>query len=664
MTASTSTVEVRFSPGILLLALLPVSAHADVYLTEGTNISVDAAADGRIAMDLLGSIWLVPENGGAARAIDSGFAPSRRPRWSPDEAALVYETATAERSELRLYHFSAQRAESLGDGRYSDRHPEWHPDGDRIVFSSARRDSGFDIWELDLETRLTWRLSSLPGNETEPAWSSDGRHLVYVHENDGNWSLVLRLHGQPDETLVTSTEPLAAPSWRPDGSLISYLRHDDDGWAVWMTILADPRLHRPLVEGRDFFLAPVAWLDRQRMLYTADGRILKRRFDSWSSRPVPFRARVGQVDTVAERPPGSRELPSQRAQQGRLVIRAARVFDGLGDDYRQRADILIADGEIVGLESQAERADTILVDLGDVTVLPGFIDAYATLPDSAVATLGPLLLGLGVTTMVAAHPDAEVLDQIWAGKAVPGPRLLRASALDEVDADGPLPWLITVGGDAAAGTAQRAAVENWQRRGVAVMADNWQVGLGSGATLLLGSETRPTSPAGHRYQDVLLATGAGEITFVSGLADAGTPGLDSLSASRPARLLGSPPRPERRFTTAPDLAPAAGLLVLGSRPNGLPPGVALHAELRALVAAGLTEAQALKAAGVNAAAALGLGLEVGRIAVGAAADLVIVDGDPLADIEAALNIVAIVRNGRFYSVSGLIDRATPTAIVE
>jgi imidazolonepropionase-like amidohydrolase len=48
---------------------------------------------------------------------------------------------------------------------------------------------------------------------------------------------------------------------------------------------------------------------------------------------------------------------------------------------------------------------------------------------------------------------------------------------------------------------------------------------------------------------------------------------------------------------------------------------------------------------------------LGRVSTGAAADLVLVDGDPLAGIGDALKIVGIVRNGRFFSVSGLIDRA-------
>jgi imidazolonepropionase-like amidohydrolase len=55
---------------------------------------------------------------------------------------------------------------------------------------------------------------------------------------------------------------------------------------------------------------------------------------------------------------------------------------------------------------------------------------------------------------------------------------------------------------------------------------------------------------------------------------------------------------------------------------------------------------------------------LGRIATGAVADLVFVDGDPLSDIDEALNVVAVLRNGRFFSVAGLIDRVKAAEIVE
>jgi len=226
------------------------------------------------------------------------------------------------------------------------------------------------------------------------------------------------------------------------------------------------------------------------------------------------------------------------------------------------------------------------------------------------------------------------------------------------------PWLVTIGGDRQSGVRHRERVLEWQSRGVPVLAESWQVALGSGASLLLGTGKRPMSPGGRSYQDVQLASGDSAVTLVSGLADAATPGVDELSTARASAFFRESLTPPHRFDQTPNLAAAASTVVLGSQPNGLPAGLSLHAELRALVAAGLDESQALKAAGVNAASALGLGLEVGRIATGAAADLVIVDGDPLNDIRDTMHVIAVVRNGRFFSLSGLLDRSKVAKNVE
>ena len=344
------------------------------------------------------------------------------------------------------------------------------------------------------------------------------------------------------------------------------------------------------MSGEDFVLAPVSWLDRHRMLYTADGMIRQRLFNSWTSSPLPFRATIQPPSAAAPVGTGRRRLPSIDEPGGRLVIRASRMFDGLGGGYQTDRDIVIDGGRITAVEPQRDRSGSIVIDMGDLTVLPGYIDALASLSnapgklDRFDDSIGPLLLTTGVTSLVAQQADAERLNALWSGKKVPGPRLLNAA--------------------------------------------DWPVGP------------------------------------VSGMADSMTPGLPALLQSRQAELIGVSAPVARRFADPPSVDAGISSLVLGSKQNGLPPGIGLHAEFLALVAAGLQPEQSLRAAGVNAAAALRLDPLLGRIAVGAAADLVFVDGDPLSNIEDARKIVAVVRNGRFFSVSGLIERAQTAESVE
>jgi hypothetical protein len=647
----------------LLLLFGAGSVAAQVTLTEGTNFSVHAARDGRLVIDLLGGLWILPATGGTAEPVPTTRLPARRPRWSPASDALVYQARGENHDQLWFYDFAGGIAHNLSSGEFLDQHPNWHPDGERVVFSSDRRNTGFDLWELDLETRLSWRITNGDGDETEPAWSADGRDLVYIQHAQDQWSLMLRRHGQPDRAVTSSSTRLSSPEWRPDGSLITFLRHTDDGLSIDMAILSDPPLVRPLVGGEDLFIAPVTWLDRERLLYTANGVIRQRHFNSWSSTTLPFRVTVTQGDSRQSVRAVQRTLPQIDAPSGQLVIRAARLFDGIGGGYQDGLDIVIDGARIAAVEARRDRPGAIVVDMGDLTALPGLIDSYAVLPPAADEALGPLLLSFGVTSIVANHDHVDTLNETWSGKAVPGPRVLAAEAIGGSRDDAAAPWLVTISGDLAAGAALRSSVTEWLMAGVPVLAENWQVGLGSGASLLLGTESLPASPRGQRYGDIQLSSSPGSVTIVSGIADSQTPGITALLNSRQATLLGPHPPARRRFESRPVLGTGAGV-ILGSEPNGLPPGIAQHAELRALKAAGLTNEQVLRAAGVNAASALGLGLQVGRIAPGAAADIVLVDGDPLLDINAAMKVVGVVRNGRFFSTIGLLDRVQSIGIVE
>ncbi len=67
------------------------------------------------------------------------------------------------------------------------------------------------------------------------------------------------------------------------------------------------------------------------------------------------------------------------AQSGGVyVIRAARLFDGKSDRLIQPGLIVVSDGKIQSVGGQVPPAATV-IDLGDATLLPGFIDAHTHL---------------------------------------------------------------------------------------------------------------------------------------------------------------------------------------------------------------------------------------------------------------------------------------------
>jgi imidazolonepropionase-like amidohydrolase len=82
------------------------------------------------------------------------------------------------------------------------------------------------------------------------------------------------------------------------------------------------------------------------------------------------------------------------------------------------------------------------------------------------------------------------------------------------------------------------------------------------------------------------------------------------------------------------------------------PGFSLHKELSLLVQAGLTPMQALQSATRNAGIFFGL-TDTGTIAKGNRADLVVLDANPLENIDNARKIQSVVLNGRYLSRADL-----------
>jgi hypothetical protein len=93
-------------------------------------------------------------------------------------------------------------------------------------------------------------------------------------------------------------------------------------------------------------------------------------------------------------------------------------------------------------------------------------------------------------------------------------------------------------------------------------------------------------------------------------------------------------------------------LVVGTDSLG---GLSLHHELVLYVRAGITPADALRMATIEAARSLKLDSKTGSIAPGKAADFFVIEGDPLAKIEDVENVVWTVRGGRVFASPSLYD---------
>ena len=123
---------------------------------------------------------------------------------------------------------------------------------------------------------------------------------------------------------------------------------------------------------------------------------------------------------------------------------------------------------------------------------------------------------------------------------------------------------------------------------------------------------------------------------------AGTTGIPASAADRQRYL-------ELRRKVVIGLSKAGAKLLVGpdTPQMFLVPGFGTHREMTSLVQAGLSPYEALRAATVSAAEYLGRERDIGTIAAGRKADLVLVDENPLADIANVRTIAGVMVNGRW-----------------
>jgi Tol biopolymer transport system component len=103
---------------------------------------------------------------------------------------------------------------------------------------------------------------------------------------------------------------------------------------------------------------------------------------------------------------------------------------------------------------------------------------------------------------------------------------------------------------------------------------------------------------------------------------------------------------------------AGGVVGMGS--HGEIPGLGFHWEMEGHVMGGWTPAEALRAATLGSAKAIGREADLGSIEVGKVADLVMLDRDPQANIRNSLAIALVMQGGRLYD-AWTLDELWPQA---
>jgi imidazolonepropionase-like amidohydrolase len=380
------------------------------------------------------------------------------------------------------------------------------------------------------------------------------------------------------------------------------------------------------------------------------------------SLPLALLLANGPLGRVA----ASQAVPS--ASDTTLVLRGGRWLDARAGALHPNGAIVVRGGRIVALEPPKAHwkppAGAEVVEVEGRTVLPGLIDAHVHLtlagdPDSnALATLRA-----GFTTVVdlgsASGAGVRLRDAIAQGR-VPGPRVIAAGSwigakggvceFGGATVDGAAEASARARGDLEAGAdLLKVCVTGWPKDAVA-FPDSVELKAEPLAAVMKAAGASHRMVFAHaigKAGALLAATqGVRALAHTPVVHSAGAAALRRSGVRVISTLASLGPRPGGTEVLASfRLLRAAGVpIVLGTDAGVLAHGQNAK-ELVALTDAGLTPAEAIRAATVDAAGLLERS-ELGEIRVGAVADFVVVAGDPLQDVHLLERPDLVVGTGR------------------
>lgn len=658
----------------------------------------------RVAFAALGDLWMMAP-GGVARRLTNDPYLETHPAWSSDGRFLAYSVDRAGSMDIWLRHVANGAERRITQLPGAEMAAAWSPDGGTLALLNERG----EVLTVSIETGEVKRAHEALFDPGRPSWSPDGRMLLVpalrpysTRFREGtNQILAVSLTGEPDRVVNPVPHRSAGaredygPVWSPDGTRIAFVL--DGRLAVAPVNRRGDVTGPPITLSTELAGSPSWTRDSRRILYQTDEAL-----------------KIVDVETGEVRDVGLALTWTPAARTGTTTIHAGRLFDGRVSLLRDQVDIVVEGRRIraVSPHSDTLHARGTVVDAAGQTVMPGLIEMHAHLGKAYGEALGRWLLSYGITAVrnPASNPFEGIEDReaVEAGVRV-GPRIFTTGS----PIDGTR--IYYAGAPGVAGGAhlelelerawrlgfdliktyvrlpdlhQKRVVDFAHAHGIPVTSHEVYpaVAFGvDGVEHIRGTSRRGYSPKitalNRSYQDVIALLTSSNMTLTPTMVIQGGFGLMNL---RDASWLDDPravafvPEGTRQSVrsaiekerggdltarntlmkhqgdTVLAVTRGGGRIVAGTDSPINPFGIALHVELELYVFSGLTPFEALQTATVYAADALGVGAELGTVEPGKLADLVIVDGNPLADIRDARRVRMVVKDGEVFRVEDLL----------
>lgn len=192
---------------------------------------------------------IMDQDGANVRLLSQGQELVLTPRFSPTNQEITYMSYTKDQPKVFIMNLASGKRELVGDFPNMTFAPRFSPDGQRVVMSLGTPDGESSIYEMDLRTRQSRRLSQSGGIDTGPSYSPDGRQIVFESDREGSQQLyVMNSDGSGVRRLSTGDGRYSTPVWSPRGDYIAFTKQTSGRFLIGV-MRPDGSGERVLTEG-------------------------------------------------------------------------------------------------------------------------------------------------------------------------------------------------------------------------------------------------------------------------------------------------------------------------------------------------------------------------------------------------------------------------------
>jgi len=662
----------------------------------------------KVVFEALGKIWIRDIKDGKHKRLTrlDDDINELFPQWSRDGKDIVFTTWNdQQQGTVSVVSARGGKAKVLTNepGKYVE--PTFSPNGEYIVYRKAR--GGYmtprtwsqepGLYKVDIKGKQSTKLTA---SGHQPQFGADSDRVYFMDSGETPEFASIGMNGFEKRTHYTSDH---ATEFRlsPNGEHLAFAER----FRVYVTpfakhgetIAIGPKAtNLPITQLSARAGESISWNGKNNQLY-------------WTLGPDLYQADVDTQYTKAE----TKVDPKITAigfkdkadvPRGTVVFTGGKVITMENDQVIDNGVVIVKDNKIVsvGDANTVIPKNAQIIDISGKTIMPGLFDAHAhggQADDEIIPQQNWALysgLSLGVTAIHDPSNDTTEIfaasEQQKAGKIV-GPRIFSTgtilyganlpgytSHVDSLDdAKFHLERLKKVGAFSVKSYNQPRRDQRQQI--IAAARELEMMVVPEGGSLLQhnlsmiadGHTTVEHSlPAASIYNDIKQFWSQTEVHYTPTLVVAygGISGehywYDKTDVWAHPRLSMYVPHDildarSMRRTTAPDehynhfnVARVANELNnIGVKPNigahGQREGLAAHWEMWMFAQGGMSNMEVLKTATINPATTFGMDHQLGSIKVGKLADLIVIDGDPLADIRTTDKVTYTMVNGKLFN---------------